>query len=94
MGNFAENLNLGNRFRPPLLHVNLQCYQTRDLGARLGYFWLRAATFKALPLLCYFRATFDLLAAECLRNWAPLWKIVDFLSIQRDFELFQRQWAD
>ena len=50
----------------------MQCYQTRDLGARLGYFDFRAATFKALPLLRYFCATFDLLAAKCLRNWAPL----------------------
>ena len=27
-------------------------------------------------------------------NWAPLWKIVNFLSIQGDSEPFQRQWAD
>ena len=27
-------------------------------------------------------------------NRASLWKIVNFLSIQGDFEPFQRQWAD
>ena len=27
-------------------------------------------------------------------NRASLWKIVNFLSIQGDFETFQRQWAD
>ena len=31
MGNFAENLNLGNRFRPPPLHLLL--FQTlKDFG--------------------------------------------------------------
>ena len=90
-----KNKNKKTKTKKNLIKMCLdQCYQTRDLGARLGYFWFRAATFKALPLLRYFCATFDLLAAECLRNWAPLWKIVNFLSIQRDFELFQRQWAD
>ena len=28
MGNFAENLNLGNRFRPPHLHYLLICHPT------------------------------------------------------------------
>ena len=27
-------------------------------------------------------------------NRVPLWKIVNFLSIQGEFEPFQRQWAD
>ena len=27
-------------------------------------------------------------------NQVSLWKIVNFLSIQEDFEPFQRQWAD
>ena len=45
---------------------------------------------------CYF-ATFGLLFTSWPRmswNRAPLWKIVNILSIQRDFEPFQHQWAD
>ena len=29
MGNFAENLNLGNRFRPPLLRASVSCKQRK-----------------------------------------------------------------
>ena len=62
-----------------------QCYQTRDLGARLGYFWLSHR-----DRLGYFL----LPCREMSLNRASLWKIVNFLSIQGDFEPFQCQWAD
>ena len=32
MGNFAENLNLGNRFRPPPRRENSSCYGQLDQG--------------------------------------------------------------
>ena len=46
---------------------------------------------------CRYFATlgyFLLPGREMSLNRASLWKIVNFLSIQRDFEPFQRQWAD
>ena len=37
MGNFAENLNLGNRVRPPLLTVGLTTYQHISLLSNTHY---------------------------------------------------------
>ena len=68
----------------------LQCYQTRGLGAWLGYFWLPGHGQQSLT------ATLLLLTSWPEMSWnrAPLWKIVNFLSIQGDFEPFQLQWTD
>ena len=35
MGNFAENLNLGNRFRPPCIFTKI--YQALDENVKLNY---------------------------------------------------------
>ena len=71
-----------------------QCYQTRGLGARLGYFWLPRHVQQSLTATLLLLGYFWLPGREMSWNRAPLWKIVNFLSIQGDFEPFQRQWAD
>ena len=45
MGNFAENLNLGNRFRPPLTSVT-QCYAAL-------YFETTKVLFELCPLVMW-----------------------------------------
>ena len=72
------------------LFFSQQCYQTCDLRARLGYFWLPRRGKQSLT------ATLLLLTSwprNVLKSGA-LRKIVNFLSIQGDFEPFQCQWAD
>ena len=71
-----------------------QCYQTCDLGARLGYFWLLHRDQQSLAATLLLLGYFLLPRHEMSLNLASLWKIVNFLSIQGDFEPFQRQWAD
>ena len=39
MGNFAENLNLGNRFRPPLLPNRVCVYILTEKGLKLCKLW-------------------------------------------------------
>ena len=74
--------------------MQMQCYQTRDLGARLGYFWLSHRSQQSLAATSLHLGYFLLPRREMSLNRASLWKIVNFLSIQRDFEPFQGQWAD
>ena len=62
----------------------------RPIGLRFTF-----APRPAKPCRCL--ATFGLLFTSWPRmslNRASWWKIVNFLSIQGDFEPFQRQWAD
>ena len=73
---------------------HVQCYQTRDLGARLGYFWLSHRDQQSLAATSLLLGYFLLRGRKMSLNRASLWKIVNFLSIQGDFEPFQRQWAD
>ena len=70
-----------------------QCYQTRDLGARLGCFWLSHRDQQSLATTSLLLGYFLLPRRKMSLNRASLWKIVNFLSIQGDFEPFQRQWA-
>ena len=39
MGNFAENLNLGNRFRPPLYHTIIWYSATTIFDSDRGLQW-------------------------------------------------------
>ena len=71
-----------------------QCYQTLGLGAQLGYFWLRRWGQQSLTATLLLLGYFWLPGREMSWNQAPLWKIVNFLSIQGDFEPFQCLWAD
>ena len=71
-----------------------QCYQTRGLGTRLGYFWLSHHGQQSLAATSLLLGYFLLPGREMSLNRASLWKIVNFLSIQGDFESFQHQWAD
>ena len=87
-------------FRNKVWHIDHQCYQTRGLGARLGYFWLWHSSQQSLTTTLLLLGYFWLLGREMSWNRAPLWKIVNFLSIQGDFNFLsiqgyvQRQWAD
>ena len=92
---------MGSWFRTTLKHCTLwdrpyffHCYQTRDLGARLGYFWLSHCDQQSLAATSLLLGYFLLPGREMSLNRASLWKIVNFLSIRGNFEPFQRQWAD
>ena len=74
--------------------MSIQCYQTRYLGARLGYLWLSHRDQQSLAITSLFLGYFLLPRREMSLNQVSLWKIVNFLSIQGDFEPFQCQWAD
>ena len=71
-----------------------QCYQTRGLGTRLGYFWLPRRGQQSLTATSLLLGYFWLPGREMSWYRASLWKIVNFLSIRGDFEPFQRHWAD
>ena len=61
---------------------NAQCYQTRDLGARLGYFWIPRRDFQSLNR--YF-ATFVLLLTYLPRNVLEIGRLCEKLSISCQF---------
>ena len=59
-----------------------QCYQTPRFRRLIGLtFEFHAAASKALPLFCYFWATFDFLAAKCLE----IGRLCEKLSISCQF---------
>ena len=93
-GHYNTNWSLGQRIMSKHGTCQGQCYQTCGLGARLGYFWPPQCGQQSLTATLLLLGYFWLPGREMSWNRAPLWKIVNFLSIQGDFEPFQRQWAD
>ena len=60
----------------------------------IGLLWLPCRGQQSLTATLLLLGYFWLPGREMSWNRAPLWKIVNFLSIQGDFVPFQRQWAD
>ena len=74
---YASSIGKHSCFNP----IHEQCYQTRDLGARLGYFWLPLRLSKPYR---YF-ATFVLLLTYLPRNVLEIGRLCEKLSISCQF---------